>query len=94
MHICYESSFEKDVKKVKNKAVRRALKDVVLVIKNAQSPHDISGLKKLRGYDAYYRLRIGDYRLGLELTADTFILTRFCIEKMFIVSFLDGSCFQ
>jgi mRNA-degrading endonuclease RelE of RelBE toxin-antitoxin system len=52
------------------------------LIKNGQhtilftSPSDgvkykIKNLKKLTGYDTYYRIRIGDYRLGIKVDGET-----------------------
>jgi mRNA interferase RelE/StbE len=32
----------------------------------AQSIQDIPNVKKLSGYKSYYRIKIGDYRLGFE----------------------------
>jgi len=37
--------------------------------------------KKIEGYEAYYRLRIGDYRLGIKLAGNTLELIRFLHRK-------------
>lgn len=33
--------------------------------------HNIKNMKELTGYDSYYRIRIGDYRLGIKVEKDT-----------------------
>ncbi|WP_202807006.1 type II toxin-antitoxin system RelE family toxin [Planktothrix agardhii] len=38
-------------------------------------------LKKLQGYDTFYRIRLGNYRIGIELNEDTIIFTRFLHRK-------------
>jgi mRNA interferase RelE/StbE len=32
-----------------------------------KSKEEINGLKKIQGYETYYRIRLGDYRLGIEI---------------------------
>jgi mRNA interferase RelE/StbE len=39
-------------------------------VENASTLTDISGLKKLRGGTNYYRIRIGEYRVGLAVDED------------------------
>ena len=31
------------------------------------NPSEIKGIEKLTGYDTFYKVRIGDYRVGLEI---------------------------
>ncbi len=42
-------------------------------IPNLQKFEDIGNLKRLKGDDNAYRIRIGDYRLGILLTLDDHI---------------------
>ncbi|WP_417909752.1 type II toxin-antitoxin system RelE family toxin [Candidatus Electronema sp. PJ] len=37
-------------------------------------------MKKLKGYDTFYRVRIGDYRIGLKLAEDGLIFVR-CLHR-------------
>ena len=43
----------------------------ILACKSAQQLNDIAHLKKLSGYQTYYRIKIGDYRIGFELNKFT-----------------------
>jgi mRNA interferase RelE/StbE len=36
-------------------------------VEAATNVSQIKGLKKLSGYDAYYRIRVGDYRIGVKI---------------------------
>ncbi len=38
-------------------------------------------MKKMQGYDTLYRIRLGDYRIGIEIVADQVILVRFLHRK-------------
>ena len=40
-------------------------------VEAADSIHKIRNLKKLASYDTYYRIRVGDYRLGIKIENDT-----------------------
>ncbi|MGI9056873.1 MAG: type II toxin-antitoxin system RelE family toxin [Pyrinomonadaceae bacterium] len=53
-------------------------------IENAEEsdvPHKVHNFKKLKGSRSYYRIRIGDYRVGLRLESDTLIFVRFLSRK-------------
>jgi len=40
-----------------------------------------SGVKKMQGYDTFYRLRLGDYRIGIEVVDDRVIFVRILPRK-------------
>jgi mRNA interferase RelE/StbE len=57
------------------------MRETIQSVEQAQSLQEISDLKKLRYGDRYYRIRIGDYRLGLALDHDTLVFVRFLHRK-------------
>jgi mRNA interferase RelE/StbE len=81
MKVDFRDSFVKDLKGIKNKAVLKKVKEIIETIENVHSLSGISNLKKLKGQDNYFRLRVGDYRLGLVLKNDSVILVRFLNRK-------------
>ena len=82
MNILIEKSFDRDVNKIKDQKVLSKLQDIILKIKNAGSIGDIPQLRKLKGYDSFYRIKAGDYRLGLEETSSNdIVLIRFLHRK-------------
>lgn len=42
---------------------------------------EIPHLTKLEGYDSYYRLRVGDYRIGIKTENDVVIFMRVLHRK-------------
>lgn len=76
----FEASFEKDLKKLKNRTVLQTVKEIITEVKQAATIRDIANLKKLKGYETYYRIRFGRYRIGLEITNDTVIFVR-CLHR-------------
>jgi len=77
MKVAYEAAFLRDLKRVRSKKVRRRVQRVIEEVKEASAPHEILELTKLRGYETLYRIRVGDYRIGIEIVDDTVIFVRF-----------------
>lgn len=81
MIVLIDKSFEKDLKKIKDRKIREK---VVLCIEELQSISELSklkSLKKLKGNDTFYRIRIQDYRLGLVFENEVVTLVRFLHRK-------------
>lgn len=70
MKIAFDQSFYKRLKKIKNNLVLREVKEVILQCETASNMRQIPNLKKMKGFSAFYRIRIGNYRIGLELKDD------------------------
>ena len=65
MIVKIDKSLEKDVHKISNKTIRNKLAKIIIHIQNAEKLLDVPNLKKIKGDNKYYRIRLGDYRLGL-----------------------------
>ncbi len=69
----FRKSFEKDVQKLRDPQVLARIKAVILDIENAASLDEISNVKKLTAKGSFYRIRVGDYRIGI--TTDGELIT-------------------
>lgn len=67
MEVVYNKSFLKVVKKIRDEKLLNTIETAILEIEKAKSITEISNLKKLTGYETFYRVRIGNYRLGIEI---------------------------
>lgn len=76
MRVLFEVSFEKDLRKIKDKTLLRRVAKVIEEVKGAEDLSAIGNLKKLTGHQTFYRIRIGDYRVGLEIIEEKVIFTR------------------
>ena len=81
MKIIVQKSFEKDIAKISNKELASIVFTLINQLENCQTLSEISHLKKIVGKGNYYRIRVGDYRLGLKLSEETIILLRFMSRK-------------
>jgi mRNA interferase RelE/StbE len=62
MEILFERSFERDLKKTRDKRLLKQVRNVIHQVEAAAGLSDITNLKKLQGFESYYRIRVGDYR--------------------------------
>ncbi|MBI4315746.1 MAG: type II toxin-antitoxin system RelE/ParE family toxin [Chloroflexi bacterium] len=81
MKVEFKSSFAKDLKKVKDTDLKARVKQVIEFVEKAKSLQEIKDIKKLKGDDRYYRIRIGDYRVGLILEGETVAFVRILHRK-------------
>lgn len=66
MKIAFKNSFLKALQKVKDPVLRDAIFEVITNAENSETLSNIPNLKKLKGYTIYYRIRLGNYRIGLK----------------------------
>lgn len=75
MNVLFDTSFDKSVRKLRSSELQRKVWDAIMVMEQAATLRDIPHVKKMEGSKTFYRVRIGDYRLGFELlTPDTLSL--------------------
>ncbi|MDQ6904987.1 MAG: type II toxin-antitoxin system RelE/ParE family toxin [Bacteroidota bacterium] len=48
------------------KNVQEDAKNVITSLQKAKTLHDIQAIKKLSGFKLFYRIRIGQYRIGIK----------------------------
>jgi mRNA interferase RelE/StbE len=77
VNVKFEARFEKDLHIIKDTKILSKLKKIIMECKELQDLSDIRNLKKMQGYATFYRIRIGDYRAGIEFRDNELIFTRF-----------------
>jgi len=81
MNIKLDRAFDKDIDKINDKPLLQKLQDNILEIKKANDIRDIKNMKKMEGYKSFYRIRIGDYRIGVRIENDTIYFIHFRHRK-------------
>lgn len=81
MKVIFRDSFAKDLKRVKEKGLLNRVREIIEAVEKGDSLGELQNLKKLKGSGNYFRLRIGDYRIGISLEQDTVIFVRFLNRK-------------
>ena len=77
MEIRYRTSFGRDMRRERNADLRRRVERIVEQLQRAPSVASIPSVASMQGYANHYRIRVGDYRLGIVVDGDTAILVRF-----------------
>ena len=81
MKVEFRESFARDLRAITDQALRTRLKSVIESVEQAERLDQIANLKRLQGSGQYYRIRIGDYRIGLSITRDVVTFVRFLHQR-------------
>lgn len=86
MEIKIDRSFQKDTKKVKDRALLEDIAKTIVSVRNAENVSQIKNLKKLKISSDEFRIKIGNYRLGLRILGSTVFFVR-CLHRRDIYKF-------
>jgi mRNA interferase RelE/StbE len=65
MQVEFLEKFGKDLDKVNQGFVKTAVQKTIIRVEQATNLNEIPQLKKLAGHKSAYRIRVGDYRIGI-----------------------------
>ena len=80
MEVKIDKSFQKDTRKIKDKALLKKIALVITNVQQAENIHQVKNLKKLKGSSERYRIKIGDYRLGIIISESSVEFIR-CLHR-------------
>ena len=80
MKTAFKSSFVKDLKAIKSKPVLDAVAKLIELVETAQSLRAVPGVKRLKAKGNYYRIKLGDHRIGITATKDEITFVR-CLDR-------------
>ena len=82
MKLLYGKQFSKDLANFRlDENVKKRLLELIDKIKIAESLSELNHLRKIEGYAGYYRIRFGDYRLGIKVDENRVEMIRFLHRK-------------
>lgn len=70
MKVKFERRFQKDIQCIKIASVLNGLEKAIIAVKDAKTVKEIPNIKKLKGGKTAYRIRVGDYRIGVYIEND------------------------
>jgi len=77
LRVAFKRSFIRDLEKIRNQSLKDKIRQAIELAKQAHNLQDISHIRKLRGSERYYRIRLGNYRIGLAVEGDEVTFVRF-----------------
>lgn len=80
MKVTFRQSFARDLKKVKDQTVLHRVRRAIEQVEGAATPQEVGDLKKMSGAGNFYRIRVGEYRLGAAVKGDQVEFVR-CLPR-------------
>jgi mRNA interferase RelE/StbE len=81
MTVQFKESFAQDLRSIKDKGLLARVRALIEQVEQAPHLGHLSNLQKLRGGGNYYRIRVGDYRIGFSVEGETVTFIRFLHRK-------------
>jgi len=81
MKVQFTKTFYKQLDDIKDKTLLLKLSSAVKMVMAAKTSQNISNIKKLKGHPTAFRIKIGNYRVGLFIENDEVLFTCFYHRK-------------
>lgn len=81
MKIDFKKSFAKDLINIKVKRINKKVKDIIEEVEKASSLMKIRNMRQLKSGSKYYRIKLGDYRIGIKFEEDFVVFVRILHRK-------------
>ena len=65
MRVEFLEKFDRDLSDITTKHVKQSIEKTIVRVEGANFLSEIPHVKKLTGFKSAYRIRIGDYRIGI-----------------------------
>lgn len=82
MRVLFTKSFAKDLRKhKKNKELLSQIQRIIENVEQAEALAELTNLKQLKAEGNYYRIRTGDYRIGITIEDEQITFIRILHRK-------------
>ncbi len=81
MRVEFLEKFNNDLDTISAKSIKRSLERLIVNIESSSSIAAIPNIKKLSGFKSAFRVRIGDYRVGIFVEGDMVQFARIVHRK-------------
>lgn len=86
MEVKIDKNFRKDTRKIKDQVLLNKIADAIVNVQHSKELSQIRNIKKLRGSSNDFRIKIGDYRLGIVISDSKVEFIR-CLHRKDIYKF-------
>lgn len=81
MKVEFEKTFLKDLEAVQDGGLRQRVQQLILRLESARSLREVGDVKKMHGRAPFYRIRVGNYRVGVATEGGVVVMVRFLPRK-------------
>jgi mRNA interferase RelE/StbE len=71
MNVEFSKSFDKQTSRISDKILLKRLGNIIKKVIKCDTLNEIPNLKSIVGHPGFYRIRLGDYRIGISLEEET-----------------------
>ena len=80
MKVAFRQRFERDLRKIKDRSALQRVRQVVEQVEHANNLQEVRNVRKLAGTTGFFRIRVGEYRIGIALVAGEVEVVR-CLHR-------------
>jgi mRNA interferase RelE/StbE len=77
VNVSFRRSFAKDLRRIRRATLHQQLQAIIEHVEEVSELNEIPNLKRLTSDGPYFRIRVGDYRIGLIIEAQDVTFVRF-----------------
>lgn len=81
MKVVSKKSFNKDIDNISVKSIARKLRKIIQTLEEANALSELKHVKKMKGANDAYRIKLGNYRIGFFYYSNEIQLTIFAHRK-------------
>jgi len=81
MEVVFLKKFSKDLDKIKQPKDRKSIAETIQLVKDTQNAENLLILRKLTGFDDAFRIRSGNYRIGVFVNGNVVQFARVARRK-------------
>jgi mRNA interferase RelE/StbE len=70
MKVEFKKSFLKEIQNLRNQKLKDSVFNAIINVEESNNISGIKNLKSLTGFREFYRIRIGEYRIGLKIESE------------------------
>ena len=86
MNAVFRKSFSRDLKSIHDQGLLDRIRSVIEEVEGAPRLQAINNLEKISGTASYFRIGVGEYRIGIAVEGDTVAFVR-CLPRREIYRF-------
>ncbi len=86
MNTTFRKSFARDLKKLEDQKLLDRIRQAIEAVEEATSLENIPNLKQMSDTTNYYRIRVGEHRIGVAVDGDTVDFVR-CLPRKDLYKF-------
>jgi mRNA interferase RelE/StbE len=81
MKVIFKKSFLKAISKLPDHRLKLKISGIIENTEEASTLLEIKNVSKMKGFDDFYRIRLGQYRIGIKLEDDILFFVAFAHRK-------------